>query len=58
MIEICDMFDALCSDRPYRNKINKTRAVEIIECVKGIFGPELKDILFKNIRKSLKWGKS
>lgn len=35
IIAVADTFDAMCSDRPYRSRMNFERAVEIIKDVRG-----------------------
>ena len=45
IVTIADVFDALMSDRPYREKFDYDKAVEIMRAMKGIvLDPELLDI--------------
>ncbi|MCR4435859.1 MAG: HD-GYP domain-containing protein [Clostridiales bacterium] len=41
MISVCDVFDALTSDRPYRKAYSIDKAMQIMNRCKGQFDPEL-----------------
>ena len=44
IVNICDVFDALTSDRPYRKAYSVTEALHIMEKTKKHFDPELIDV--------------
>ena len=49
IIKICDVFDALCSDRPYRKGFEGNKVFEIMESEKETFDPGLYYIFKKMI---------
>ncbi|MBF0430034.1 MAG: helix-turn-helix domain-containing protein [Fibrobacteria bacterium] len=55
-IRLCDTYDALTSDRPYRPKMSHDKATTIIEASKRQFAPELVDSFFnvKDVFKDIK----
>jgi putative nucleotidyltransferase with HDIG domain len=46
IVSICDVFDALTSDRPYRKAYSEHEALQIMENSRSQFDPELIDIFF------------
>ncbi len=49
VVTIADVFDALTSDRPYRNRYSDEKALSIISLMKGsILDPEIVDIFINN----------
>ena len=56
IVNICDVYDALTSDRPYRKAFSVKDSLQIMENSREQFDPELSDIFFtsiaeKNIKK-------
>lgn len=49
IVNICDIFDALTSDRPYRNAYSVKEAIQIMENTKEQFDPELFDIFITRV---------
>lgn len=48
IVTVADTYDALTSDRPYRNKISHEKAIEFLISFKGqFFDPEIVDIFIK-----------
>lgn len=45
ILRIVDVFDALTSDRPYREKLTINRALEIMETERSSYDPELYSLL-------------
>jgi putative nucleotidyltransferase with HDIG domain len=46
IVSICDVFDALTSDRTYRKAYSEQKALDIMEYSRSQFDPELLDIFF------------
>ncbi len=57
MVNICDVYDALTSDRPYRNAYSSDEALQIMENSKSHFDPELFEVFITSIleRKIIKF---
>jgi putative nucleotidyltransferase with HDIG domain len=53
IISICDVFDALTSDRSYRKAYSTDEAIQVMNKSKGQFDPELFSIFSSNIPKLL-----
>ena len=50
ILAVADVFDAIRSDRPYRPKMEKARAVKIMECEKGnTLDPALTDVFLEHL---------
>jgi putative nucleotidyltransferase with HDIG domain len=49
IVNICDVFDALTSDRPYRKAYPIEEAIQIMENTKEQFDPELIDIFITRV---------
>lgn len=49
IVNICDIFDALTSDRPYRSAYSIEEAIQIMENTKEQFDPELLDIFISKV---------
>ncbi len=49
IVNICDVFDALTSDRPYRKAYSIQEALQIMENSREQFDPELIDVFFTNV---------
>ncbi len=49
IVNICDVFDALTSDRPYRKAYPIEEAIQIMENTKEQFDPELIDIFITKV---------
>lgn len=49
IVNICDVFDALTSDRPYRKAYSIEEAIQIMENTKEQFDPELIDIFIARV---------
>jgi putative nucleotidyltransferase with HDIG domain len=49
LIKIADVYDALTTDRPYRQGFSKKEAFEIIQREKSKYDPELLKVFFKTI---------
>jgi len=47
IVNICNVFDALTSDRPYRRAYSVREALEIMEGSREQFDPDLIEIFFK-----------
>lgn len=55
IVNICDVFDALTSDRPYRSAYSVKEALEIMTRSKGQYDPELFEIFYiKCMEKKIK----
>lgn len=54
IVAICDTFDVLISDRPYRSKTDINTALKVIAQTEGQFDPVLKEQFIKFIRESQK----
>lgn len=52
IVSICDVFDALTSDRPYRKAYPIEDAIQIMENTKEQFDPELIDIFINGIARA------
>ena len=57
IINICDVYDALTSDRPYRKAYSAKESLQIMENSSEQYDPELVDIFFSNFTQ-LKKGNS
>jgi putative two-component system response regulator len=57
IVNICDVFDALTSVRPYRKAFTVQEALQIMEKERDQYDPELADVFFKGIaeRKVIKY---
>lgn len=49
IVNICDVFDALTSDRPYRKAYSVEEAIQIMEHTKEQYDPELIDIFINRV---------
>jgi putative nucleotidyltransferase with HDIG domain len=49
MVNICDVYDALTSDRPYRKAYPVGKALEIMENANGQFDPELFEVFVTKV---------
>ena len=49
IVNTCDIFDALTSDRPYRNAYSIEEAIQIMDNTKEQFDPELLDIFISKV---------
>jgi putative nucleotidyltransferase with HDIG domain len=49
IVNICDVFDALTSDRPYRKAYSAEEALQIMENTREQFDPELFEIFFTRV---------
>jgi putative nucleotidyltransferase with HDIG domain len=49
IVNICDVFDALTSDRPYRKAYPVEEAIQVMENTKEQFDPELIDIFINSV---------
>ena len=50
MLAVCDVYDALRSDRPYRSAMNKDKAISILQEERGKgFDPEIVDAFIENL---------
>ncbi len=48
IVTVADTYDALTSDRPYRDKVDNKKAIEFLKTFKGqFFDPEIVDIFLK-----------
>lgn len=52
IVNICDVFDALTSDRPYRKAYPIEEAIQIMENTREQFDPELIDIFLTTVSKN------
>lgn len=50
IIRICDTFDALTSDRPYKDKLSPRSAVEIMQNEEKNFDSEILDVFLKDVK--------
>lgn len=49
IVTVADVFDALTSDRVYRKRFSKKKAIEIMQLMKGnVFDPEILDVFLHN----------
>ena len=50
MISVCDAYDAMTNDRPYRNAYTKGYAIqELMRCKGKQFDPNIVDIFIDNV---------
>jgi len=58
IIRVCDVFDAMTFDRPYRKKMNEDEAIEVMKKEQMYYDPEIFTCFCYNIYKIIKMEKT